>query len=46
MEIKEAYDIIREYCLKHNRCVGCLFYSNGECLFEKGIIPCDWEENI
>lgn len=43
MEIKEAYDVIREYCLKHNRCAG---YSNGECLFEKGIIPCDWEENI
>lgn len=46
--IDKAVEVIKGYCKKHFDCTAnCRFFDKEEreCMFEKGIIPCDWSEN-
>ena len=43
MTIEKAIETIKSYCAKHTECVKCPFYIEGDCEFEKGILPCDWK---
>lgn len=43
--IEIAFDILAGYCKKHINCLYCRFSDkSGDCLFEKSLLPCDWQK--
>lgn len=45
-KIEQAYDTIKGYCEKHTVCDHCRFNFDGDCMFEKGDLPCDWKATL
>lgn len=46
--VDKAVETLKGYCSKHSMCdETCRFYdkTRSDCVFEKGVLPCDWSDN-